>query len=104
MSHQAAKQPSYFCSVCHIVVHDRASIAAHKASKRHKERAGEAEVERQLYKADQEVTVADLVAVVERKRVERGVVPLSDLRVKERKRDRDDVDGGDDVALELALS
>jgi hypothetical protein len=72
---------AFHCSLCDVYFWDSAAVAAHRASRRHRENTGELARERMKYKVDAEVTVDDIMDLVEKKRIEKGplVVSLSDL-------------------------
>ncbi|RNC50091.1 hypothetical protein TcCL_ESM12885, partial [Trypanosoma cruzi] len=74
---------AFYCPSCNVYCSDSRTAALHRSSLKHKKKSGELEMERQLYKEDASVTVEDVMALVERKRVELGVVPWSQLRFTE---------------------
>lgn len=87
--HQQQQQQSpFYCSVCNITFRDETAARIHKISKRHLRATGE--LEQQRRDAQREVTVDDLRALVERKMIEKRVVPFSQLRYQKRTREDDD--------------
>jgi hypothetical protein len=62
---------AYHCSLCDAYFWDSAAVATHRASRRHRESTGELARERMKYKPDAEVTVEDVMELVERKRLEK---------------------------------
>lgn len=62
---------AYHCSLCDAYFWDSAAVATHRASRRHRENTGELARERMKYKPDAEVTVEDVMELVERKRREK---------------------------------
>ncbi|KEG15179.1 Tcc44h21-2.6 [Trypanosoma grayi] len=74
---------AFYCASCNLYCSDSRSAEMHRASLKHKKKSGELEIERRLYGDDASVTVKDVMALVERKRVELGVVPWSELRFQE---------------------
>lgn len=75
-----SKVGAYHCGLCDAYFWDSAAVAAHKASRRHRENTGELARDKMMYKPDAEVTVADIQLLIEKKRLEKGVVPLSQMR------------------------
>lgn len=79
---KAAKQKrsvagAYHCSLCDAYFWDSAAVATHRASRRHRENTGELARERMKYKPDAEVTVDDVMELVERKKHKEGGGPSS---------------------------
>ncbi|ORC92668.1 uncharacterized protein TM35_000034210 [Trypanosoma theileri] len=71
---------AFYCAVCDVHCGDAHAAERHRASLRHKKNSGEFEAERRAYKDDASVTAEDVMALVERKRLELGVIPWSQLR------------------------
>ncbi|ESL08522.1 hypothetical protein TRSC58_03774 [Trypanosoma rangeli SC58] len=72
---------AFYCPFCNVYCSDSRTAELHRSSLKHKKKSGELEAERQRYKDDASVTAEDVMALVERKRVELGAVPWSQLRV-----------------------
>lgn len=72
----------FYCSVCNIHFADSLAAESHKASMKHKKRSGEHAAELQQYKRDEDVTVEDVLELLERQRVALEVQPWSELRYK----------------------
>lgn len=73
---------SLYCSVCGIHFADSLAAESHKASLKHKKRSGEAAREAILYKKDDDVTVEDVMGLMQTKGKELGLIPWSELRYK----------------------
>lgn len=71
---------SFYCSVCNIRFSDSHAAEVHKASLKHKRRSGESEMEERLYKKDEEVTVADVMALMQRSGAALELRPWAELR------------------------
>ncbi|KAH9589463.1 zinc finger protein [Trypanosoma melophagium] len=81
---------AFYCPVCDVNCSDAHAAERHRASLRHKKKSGEFEAERRTYKDDASVTAEDIMALVERKRVELGVIPWSQLRVNDEKNKKEE--------------
>ncbi|KAH8611357.1 hypothetical protein ERJ75_000937900 [Trypanosoma vivax] len=73
---------AYYCACCNVHCSDDRTAQQHLAGLSHRQKSGELAAERQRFKEDASVTAADVMALVERKRVEFGTVPWSELRVQ----------------------
>lgn len=77
---------AFRCSACDMYFMDSGAVAAHKASKRHRQNIGEIEREKLRYKPDADVTVNDVQELVARKKVELGVMSFAEIVYRPNKR------------------
>ena len=78
------KNAQYYCSACHQSFFDLQSASAHKLTRRHLINSG-LPLPEEIPAVD--VKPSDIMDLVEKKRVEKNVIPLSELR---RKRTREE--------------
>jgi hypothetical protein len=80
----------YFCSLCDLQFTDSSAALAHKATKKHRRRAGLKASSTTLVtlgldgKPDADITVEDLKCLIEHKQREKNLRPFSEIRVKAR--------------------
>ncbi|RHW69468.1 Zinc-finger of C2H2 type/Zinc-finger double-stranded RNA-binding [Trypanosoma brucei equiperdum] len=77
---------AYYCPCCNIYCSDSRTAQQHLAGLSHKKKSGELAADRKRYKDDACLTPADVMALVERKRLELGAFPWSQLRVQEQEK------------------